>query len=1611
MKQLSLIILLLAALFVCNFYNPQPLAEAESSTRLYVTPVSKSKSLPAEDPPLPSQAEIAQLISRTESDGYHVHADDQALHASNGRQGISAQWSLDDGQLRVESLNPNEAWHFAMKSPGAIADSEIQDNKLTLQRAAMDEWFINDARGIEHGFDVAEPPARSGDDGFSVSMEINTSLIPELLPTERSITFRNPDGEATLFYHGLLVFDATGRSLPASMDIAKTDSRWHLAIHVDDRDAHYPLVIDPVISTQTASLISSTRSASEQFGRALSMSGNLLAVGIPGAEGLNPGEINIGAVDLYRFMETTKHWAHQKRLFPGTPLGECKFGESLELRGENLIVGAPDDDFERGAAYVFRRDEGGFNNWGQVVKLVAPDGDISANFGSDVAIDGGIAAIGADRKTGPGMELFAGALYASFRNPSGLWSVPDQVTGYLPGANDRYGWDVAVDGNRIACSSYRGQTEATPLDAGIVVMHEFILGENGAPISQSTELIVDNNPSENARFGDSLDFEGDTLVVGSPGTTTIDGDGAGTVEIFREDPMFGWNWVTELRAANGQAHALFGDSVSFSGTTLLVGSPFYDHSAAQLDTGASYLFEKKAGPGNQWGFVEFFPSVLVQDSTYSASSVAISGDAFAVGAPYENHAIDGSSTGSVSTYERRSSEWHAVRLPRVNSSNQDQRGYSVAIDRGQSAVGWPHYSASFPDAGLVTVSAGNKSGEESWGLENAVGSPLAQEGEHFGHSVALAGNWLLVGAPGHDKVGAENAGQAYLFRKVQGVGWVHFKVLHIPGLPAGAEFGAAVALSSRWAFVGAPGSNHAYIFDRNEGGTDSWDISTILDESFQGGRFGSAVTVDNNYAAFSAPERDGIAPPGEIPATVQGAGQVIIYKTARVGDEVVWEEVKVLPDAAPDGSFGSLNAGLGSSLALDNGVLLAGSPGYQNDVGRVKAYGLNRGGPGNWGELQSLDSPSATSGDRFGSAVGIGSRWFFVGSPGQEQGGLETGLVHVYDRNKVADLASQAATSTIFHPYSGKGDRFGAALGISDNELIVGAPEMSSLSGTSGVGNYAIFHRQSSGWSYLGSPQGAIAGVGDQLGFSIAMDGDFLVAGAPFDEVDGSAAAGSVHLYRRNPAASTGWTYLKRLFAGDVQIGANFGYSVDIQGDTIVVGAPGHLNRGGAFVFDRNTGGSDVWGQEKYLTSIAIGNGDEFGFSVAIDQDLIVVGAPQDNQGGVTDTGEVYVFGRHAAIGSKWGFIERFHEETPKAFNYFGSAVDINDGRILIGVPLADKPGQDASGLAYLYDRVAPVTTWSLVETLDSLTTANDRVGGAVAIDGNSCVLGGIGDDQFAMASGAAWVYLDVSGDGAWTFDEKVTAGQYEDSTLQLSVNFGKSVAIKGDQMVVGAPGFDDGFINTGAAYVFERNQSGFQKWGLVRKLGGHAAGNSAKMGSAVAMIDDFFAAGAPEAEQGMQTDAGYVLFFGDVSSMNEEWARSHFGDVSVDNESLKDTVWGPTADPDGDGHSNALEAYMASDPQVRESTESLMQIAKETNGDFVFRYRIGKDVHGAVGRVKWSRDLIEWRGGEVGPEEFETATRVAEDHPGHFIMEARISADQLIDEPRLWMRLEVHVP
>lgn len=396
-------------------------------------------------------------------------------------------------------------------------------------------------------------------------------------------------------------------------------------------------------------------------------------------------------------------------------------------------------------------------------------------------------------------------------------------------------------------------------------------------------------------------------------------------------------------------------------------------------------------------------------------------------------------------------------------------------------------------------------------------------------------------------------------------------------------------------------------------------------------------------------------------------------------------------------------------------------------------------------------------------------------------------------------------------------DQVGNSVSISGDYAVVGAQlEDEDEAGSNALTNAGaayVFKKQSDGtWAphqKIVSPT-RVAGV--QFGSAVSISGNYLIVGASLDNTNKGAA------YVFELDTDDKWKYKNTLTASDGADSDLFGFSVSITNiGYAVVGAYGN-NEGGedagaAYIFERNAS-TQVWEQKQ---KVGTSNGaDKFGYSVAIDKDKLVCGAPEKNSG----KGEAYTYGRNT--GGTWQFVSTLKAPTLDQQNGegFGLSVAIYDDVIVVGAPKdsqRDDTGTDPSpltdaGAVYIFN-FNTASTWdykSKKVALDRRAGAN--FGQAVGISENNIVVGAqketndAKNDNSLTDAGAAYIFhLDAS--NAWVQTKKMVAKDRE-----ANASFGNVVAIDDDYVVVGAPtetknaDGNTSISGAGAAYIFQNN-------------------------------------------------------------------------------------------------------------------------------------------------------------------------------------------------------------
>ncbi len=387
-------------------------------------------------------------------------------------------------------------------------------------------------------------------------------------------------------------------------------------------------------------------------------------------------------------------------------------------------------------------------------------------------------------------------------------------------------------------------------------------------------------------------------------------------------------------------------------------------------------------------------------------------------------------------------------------------------------------------------------------------------------------------------------------------------------------------------------------------------------------------------------------------------------------------------------------------------------------------------------------------------------------------------------RNSGAGQADQPVVCELIAPDArllasegGQHDHFGSAVAIGGDTVISGAP----WDGDNGPnsGSAYVFVTDGLSWTQEAKLLPSDGGPHDWFGNAVAIDGDTVVLGAPFDDENGNDS-GSAYVFVRN---GTTWTQQARLLASDGAAGARFGTSVAISGETVVVGAF-RMGMGAAYVFVRS---GETWSEQATLA--ASGSTSYFGFSVTISGDTAVIGAPHDGENG-TLGGAAYVFLR---AGTSWSQQAKLLDSDGGQRRNVGNSVSLDGETVVVGTPRDDANGTDA-GSAYVFVRSG--TVWTEQATLlASDGAAFDKFGQSVGLSGDRVVVGAFLDDDNAADAGSAYAFLRTG--TVWTQQGKLLASDPGGGDV-----FGRSVAIAGDTVVVGAPDDDDNGAHSGSAYV-----------------------------------------------------------------------------------------------------------------------------------------------------------------------------------------------------------------
>jgi hypothetical protein len=722
------------------------------------------------------------------------------------------------------------------------------------------------------------------------------------------------------------------------------------------------------------------------------------------------------------------------------------------------------------------------------------------------------------------------------------------------------------------------------------------------------------------------------------------------------------------------------------------------------------------------------------------------------------------------------------------------------------------------------------------------------EGDNFGCSVSIHGDYAVIGAMYDDEKG-NDAGAAYIFQNQSG-NWIQKQKLLASDGGGNHRFGGLVSIFGDYAVIGAPGSfgnepkcGAAYIFKKDG---ENWvEIKKIIAfDGHENDAFGF-VTINGNHIAVGAPNHAFLNLPK--------SGAVYMYELI----EGEWQPREMLHhDEALEGDD------FGGSVSIYDEKLIVGASGENTGVVESGAAYIYEKDGDFWQEVKKMSPGNPLEYQAFGSSVSIFGEYAVVGVEGDWDHGLGSGSAYIY-QNRDNDWFRQ---NKIVPEDGEANDHFGSSVQIYNDIVLIGAEWDDDNGGNAGsvyaFTNFTNVNNQ--GILYVNINNLKIPASGGIYNIVVDNNGTGLMDWvSSVDEdwitiIEGTSGtnSGTIKLSvdqnnyceRRNelivlaPSALNSPQLISivqetgpglnevKIIANDPDASDYFGYSVDVDGNYAIVGANKDdefgSDAGAAYIFERD--GCCSWIQKAKLRKSSASDNDHLGQSVAISGNVAIVGTGTRSK----------VFVYEKPIGGWQDMFETatLYPSDGAPNQYFGHSIDIHGEFVIVGAPLSKK--------IFIYQR--PEGGWhSSSESFSyySPSSGYNSFGASVAIYKNYAVVGSLRDGA-VNPPGRVYVFKYI---WDWVLQAKLIPND-----SQINDTFGSSVDINANRIIVGAE-------NTEAAYIFVREND---IWSQEQKLTGGTAFGFALGPECVSIDGNYALVGARQSSDSSNIRTGSVFSF-----------------------------------------------------------------------------------------------------------------------------------------------------
>ncbi|SPD75284.1 exported hypothetical protein [uncultured Desulfobacterium sp.] len=1013
--------------------------------------------------------------------------------------------------------------------------------------------------------------------------------------------------------------DNFGRAAAISGDYAIVGAPLDDVAGKSDSGSAYIYKREGAAWIKQAKLVAGDAAASDYFGCAVSISGDYAIVG---AYQNDDGGSDSGSA--YVFRRDGSMWVEEAKLTAGDAEAFDYFGYSVCISGDYAIMGAylEDNDTysDAGAAYIFKRVG---ETWVEQAKIKAGgwDGYFSDYFGCSISISGDYAIVGAYKAYG-GRGTRVGAAYV-FKNEGSTWVKQTTLTASDASTDDYFGYSVSISGDYAIVGAYSND------DAGSASGSAYIFRRNDSTWVEEAKLTAGDAASSDY-FGYSVSISGNYAVVGAYRNDDNGADSGSAYVYTRGNEL--WAEHAKLTASDAAASDWFGYSVGLDRGFVIAGA--YRDDDGGTDTGSAYIFPVldvtlSASPK----IIEIGESTTLEwDATISDFCTIEP----TIGSVEGNGSLEVSPT-ETTTYNITATSLYGVVTDSVTvyvsdpinppSITINAKPDTIAIG-GSSTLSWDIANGT---SCAIEPGIGNVAFESSLSVSPTETTTYTITASNSGHTVTENITVTVIYPPSINLTQPD--GTCDLADNSFRIQWND------------SDFNDNATIS--------------LFYDTENTGEDGTLIVTGVQEDPDGG-----VNDEYQWNTENLPEGlyyvYAVIDDGEnAPAISYGPGAVKI--THFIQDEI---EQKAMDASAWDY--------LGYSVSIAGDYAIVGAEGDDDgDYDAGSAYIFHRDGTV-WAEQTKLVASDIAGGDDFGTSVSISGDYAIVGASGDDDGGSLSGSAYIFKREGPIWVEQAKLTASD----AAAGDLFGNSVSINGDYAIIGA--YGNDDGGSSSGSAYIFIREGSVWLEQAKLTASDAAENDYFGYSVSIDGEVAVVGAHLND-DKGANSGSAYIFKREGST---WTEQGKLIPSDAAADDYLGYSVSINGDYLIIGAyrndDGGSNSGSAYIFKRD---GLIWAEQAKLTASDAAAGDYFGLSVSMNGDYAIVGAYADDDKGLS-SGSAYLFKRDGLI---WTQIKKITAGNGAASDYFGRSVSLTNNYAIVGAYGKDDSAVYDAGSVYFY--------------------------------------------------------------------------------------------------------------------------------------------------------------------------------------------------------------------------------------------------------------------------------------------------------------------------------------